>query len=109
VPLWARGLRRLLCDAQLRPAGIAAAAVLGAQFLLGGKPYYPGGPEPAEQIGWPGEVTLVLRATFASVREVAVYTNGLGIRNQEEDTPVYVATGLRTTWAAAWPAFRHYD
>jgi hypothetical protein len=156
VPLWARGLRRVLCDAQLRPAGIAAAAVLGAQFLLGGKPYYPGGiypllfaagsaglsltaaratrycvagalaslmslpvlpaaalafgplndidPEPAEQIGWPGEVTLVLRATFASVREVAVYTNGLGIRNQEEDTPVYVATGLRTTWAAAWPA-----
>jgi hypothetical protein len=51
----------------------------------------------------------VLRATFASVREVAVYTNGLGIRNQEEDTPVYVATGLRATWAAAWPAFRHYD
>jgi hypothetical protein len=38
-----------------------------------------------------------------------VYTNGLGIRNQEEGTPVYVATGMRTSWAAAWPAFGHYD
>ena len=236
APLWAGGLRRLLLDARLRPAGIAAAVVLGVQFLLGGKPYYPGGiypllfaagaaglsltaaraarycvagalatlislpvlpaaalalrvtpgisplqavnPELGEQVGWPREVSLVagvykslppaqraptailagnygeagaidhfgpalglpqaycghnnfwlwgpppagdtsvvaigvdpsvLRATFASVRQVAVYTNGLGIGNLEEGTPVYVATGLRMSWAAAWPAFRHYD
>jgi hypothetical protein len=230
APLWARGLRRLLCEAQLRPAGIAAAAVLGAQFLLGGKPYYPAGiypllfaagaaglsltaaratryctagalamlislpvlpaaalsfrplqeinPELGEQVGWPGEVSLVasvyqslpparrartallagnygeagaidhfgpalglpqaysghnnfwlwgpppstdtavvaigvdpavLRKTFATVRKVAVYGNGLGISNLEEGTPVYVATGMRLSWAAAWPAFRHYN
>jgi hypothetical protein len=230
APLWFRGLRCLLRDPGLRPAGIAAAAVLGAQFLLGGKPYYPAGiypllfaagsaglsltvaratrycvagalatlislpvlpaaalsfrplqlinPELGEQVGWPREVSLVawayrslppaqraraallagnygeagaidrfgpglglpqaysghnnfwlwgpppeadttvvaigvdpsvLRATFASVRQVAVYANGLGISNLEEGTPVYVATGMRASWAAAWPAFRHYD
>jgi hypothetical protein len=230
APLWCRGLSRLLRDAQLRPAGIAAAVTLVAQFLLGGKPYYPGGiypllfaagsaglfltasrvmrycvagalatlislpvlpavarafyplqevnPELGEQVGWPGEVSLVasvykslppaqrartalfggnygevaaidhfgpalglpqaysghnnfwlwgpppagdtivvaigvdpsvLRATFTSVRQVALYTNGLGINNLEEGTRVYVATGMRTSWAAAWPAFRLYD
>jgi hypothetical protein len=230
APLWVRGLRQLLRDAKLRPAGIAAATVLIAQFLLGGKPYYPAGiypllfaagsaglsltaaraarycvagalatlislpvlpaaalafrplqainPELGEQVGWPGEVSLVaavykslppaqrartallagnygeagaidhfgpalglpqaysghnnfwlwgpppardtvvvavgvdlsvLRATFASVRQVALYTNGLGISNLEEGTPLYVATGMRTSWAAAWPAFRHYS
>jgi 4-amino-4-deoxy-L-arabinose transferase-like glycosyltransferase len=230
APLWARGLRRLLRDASLRPTGIAVVVVLGTQFVLGGKPYYPAGiypllfaagaaglsltaarvtryciagllatlvslpvlpaaamsfrplqavnPELGEQVGWPREVRLVadvyeslppaqrartallagnygqagaidhfgpalglpqaysghnnfwlwgpppagdtavvaigvdpslLRATFASVRPVARYTNGLGISNHEEGTLVYVATGLRTSWAAAWPAFRHYD
>jgi 4-amino-4-deoxy-L-arabinose transferase-like glycosyltransferase len=230
APLWARGLRRLLRDASLRPAGIAAAAVLAVQFLLGGRPYYPAGiypllfaagsaglsltavratcycvagavamlislpvlpaaalafrplqavnPELGEQVGWPREMGLVasmykslppavraraallagnygeaaaidhfgpalglpqaysghnnfwlwgpppardtvvvaigvdpsvLRAAFASVRRVALYTNGLGIGNVEEGTPVYVATGMRIPWAAAWPAFRHYD
>jgi hypothetical protein len=230
APLWVRGLRQLLRDAQLRPLGIAAATVLCAQFLLGGKPYYPAGiypllfaagsaglsltaaratrycvagalatlislpvladatlafrplqavnPELGEQAGWPREVSLVadvykslppaqrtrtallvgnygeagaidhfgpalglpqaysghnnfwlwgpppagdtavvaigvdpsvLRAKFASVRQVAVYANGLSISNLEESTPVYVATGMRSSWAAAWPAFRHYD
>jgi hypothetical protein len=230
APLWARGLHRLLRDARLRPAGIAAATVLGTQFLLGGKPYYPAGiypllfaagsaglslsvaraarycaagalatlislpvlpaaalafrplqalnPELGEQVGWPREVLLVarvyrslppaqrahaallagnygeagaidhfgpalglpqaysghnnfwlwgpppagdtvvvaigvdpsvLRATFTSVRQVAQYANGLGISNLEEGTPVYVASGLRISWAAAWPAFCHYD
>ncbi|MBO0775070.1 MAG: glycosyltransferase family 39 protein [Actinobacteria bacterium] len=230
APLWVRGLHRLLRDAQLRPAGIAAAAVLVTQFFLGGKPYYPAGiypllfaagsaglsltaaraarycvagalatlvslpvlpaaalafrplqavnPELAEQVGWPREVRLVasvyrslpparrahtailagnygeaaaidhfgpglglpraysghnnfwlwgpppaqdtavvaigvapsmLRSAFSSVRQVARYANGLGIDNAEEGTLVYVATGLRVSWAAGWPAFRHYD
>jgi hypothetical protein len=30
-------------------------------------------------------------------------------QDDEEGTPVYVATGLRTSWADAWPAFRHFD
>jgi hypothetical protein len=51
----------------------------------------------------------LLRATFTSVRLAARYTNGLGISNHEEGTLVYVATGLRASWAAAWPGFRHYD
>jgi hypothetical protein len=230
APLWFRGLRRLLREDTLRPAGITAAVVLGTQFLLGGKPYYPAGiypllfaagsvglsltvarvsrylaagalatlislpvlpaaalsfrplqlinPELGEQVGWLKEVGLVasvykslppaqrsraallagnygeagaidhfgpalgllpaysghnnfwlwgpppaddtvvvaigvdpsvLRASFASVRRVATYANGLGISNLEEGTPVYLATGMRTSWAAAWPAFRHYD
>jgi hypothetical protein len=51
----------------------------------------------------------VLRTTFTSVRQVALYTNGMDISNIEEGTPVYVATGMRISWVAAWPAFRHYD
>jgi hypothetical protein len=43
APLWVRGLRVALRDARLRPVGIAAAFVIVAQFVLGGKPYYPGG------------------------------------------------------------------
>ena len=69
------------------------------------------GPPPA------GDTTVVaigvdpsaLHATFASVRQVAMYTNGLDIGNLEEGTPVYLATGMRTSWATAWPRFRHYN
>jgi 4-amino-4-deoxy-L-arabinose transferase-like glycosyltransferase len=43
VPLWVRGLATSLRSPRLRPAGIAAAFALLAQFALGGKPYYPGG------------------------------------------------------------------
>jgi len=44
--LWARGLRRVLRDSPIRPAGIAVAVVLVTQFVLGGKPYYPEGVYP---------------------------------------------------------------
>jgi hypothetical protein len=50
----------------------------------------------------------LLEREFTRVREVAVYTNGLGISDDEEGVPVYVATGLRGTWASDWPAFRDY-
>jgi hypothetical protein len=40
---------------------------------------------------------------------VAVYDNGLGVSDQEQDTDICVATGLRSSWAAAWPSFRHFD
>lgn len=230
APLWVLGLRWTLRDARLRPAGIAAVFVIVIQFVLGGKPYYPGGiyvllfaagsvglslararaivyavagaiavllslpvlpaavlarvplqdinSDLGEQIAWPREVALVarvyaalpdterpvaavlagnygeagaidrygpslglpqaysghntfwwwgpppprdtvvvaigvdlglLRADFRTVRLAAVFTNGLGVSDQEQGTPVYVAAGLRTSWAAAWPAFRHYD
>ena len=43
VPLWAGGLVWALRDTRLRAVGVAAAAVIVAQFVLGGKAYYPGG------------------------------------------------------------------
>jgi hypothetical protein len=46
TPLWIAGLVWSLRSAaarRFRPAGIACAAVLVLQFVLGGKPYYPGG------------------------------------------------------------------
>ena len=232
VPLWAGGLVRALRDARLRAVGVAAVAVIVAQFVLGGKTYYPGGvytfcfaagatalgsrawrgraarycvagavsalialpllPAAAlarfpvqkinydlgEEIGWPSEVALLartynslpsperavatlitgnygeagavdrygpslglpavysgannywlwgpppardtvavavnvdpalLRREFAHVRVAAVYRNGLGVADDEQGAVVYVATGLRGSWASAWPAFRDYS
>ncbi len=51
----------------------------------------------------------LLRREFEHVTEVAVYRNGLNVADDEEGTPVYVATGLRSSWAAAWPAFRDFS
>jgi hypothetical protein len=43
------------------------------------------------------------------VRVAGVYRNGLGVADDEEGAVVYVATGLRGSWASAWPAFRDYS
>jgi 4-amino-4-deoxy-L-arabinose transferase-like glycosyltransferase len=43
VPLWVGGIRWALRDARLRVVGVAAVTVIVAQFVLGGKGYYPGG------------------------------------------------------------------
>ena len=43
VPLWVGGIAWALRDARLRVVGVAAVAVIVAQFVLGGKGYYPGG------------------------------------------------------------------
>jgi hypothetical protein len=51
----------------------------------------------------------LLHREFAHVRQVATFTNGLGVDDDEQGAPVYLATGLRSTWAAAWPAFRNYS
>ena len=232
VPLWICGTAWSLRSALYRPAGIAAVTVICAQFVLGGKPYYPGGvytflfaagataltarpvrarvavyclaavissvislpllPAAAlsrfpvqkinydigEEIGWPSEVKLLAgvwhslpaaerqRATllaanygeagavdrygasyglpqvysgdnnywlwgpppatdtaavaigidpallhreFAHVTQVAVFHNGLGVDDDEEGRTVYVATGLRSSWATAWPAFQDFS
>jgi 4-amino-4-deoxy-L-arabinose transferase-like glycosyltransferase len=250
VPLWIRGAAWSLRSVRFRPIGIAAVTVICAQFVLGGKPYYPGGvytflfaagaaalfaadgpslgatglgatgrgarplrwrvaryclaaaicsvislpvlPAAAlarfpvqkvnydlgEEIGWPTEVkalagvwhslpsaeraraTLLagnygeagavdrygasfglpqvysgannfwlwgpppaadtvavvidvdpafLRQWFSSVRVAAVYRNGLNVSDDEEGAVIYVATGLRGSWASAWPAFRDYS
>jgi len=235
VPLWVRGAAWALRSAVYRPLGIAAVAVICAQFVLGGKTYYPDavymflfaagavslgtlGARPlrrrvalyflaaaissvislpllpaaalarfpaqkinydlGEEIGWPSQVRLLagiwhslpsserLRATvlagnygeagaadrygasfglprvysgannfwlwgpppagdtvavainvnptllqreFAHVTQVAVFRNGLNVSDDEEGVRVYLATGLRSSWAAAWPAFRDYS
>ncbi len=49
-----------------------------------------------------------LQREFTTVRLVATYTNGLGVSDDEEGVQIYVATGLRASWASAWPAFRNY-
>jgi hypothetical protein len=232
APLWVRGIVYAWRDALLRVLGVAAVAVIVAQFALGGKAYYPGGiytfcfaagavalaarplrwraivygaaavvcsvislpvlPAAAlarfpvqkinydlgEEIGWPSQVRLLagvwrglpstergvatvitgnygeqgavarygadfglptaysgantcwlwgpppagdtvavaigidpvlLRKWFGSVRLAAVYRNGLNVADDEDGTPIWVATGLRATWAIAWPSFRDYS
>jgi len=241
TPVWVTGFIWTLRDQRarrFRPVAIGCAVVIAAQFVLGGKPYYPGGAytfllaagaapigarlaagaarsrhrmvqalltsavlalpvalpvlparvlhavplqkinyDLGEEIGWPREVALVareyrtlpaaqrrvttilagnygeagaierygpgdglpvaysggnnfwlwgpppapdtdaiainvdpalLRREFARVRLVATYDNGLGVSDDEEGARIYVATGLRSSWAAAWPAFRDY-
>jgi Dolichyl-phosphate-mannose-protein mannosyltransferase len=241
TPIWVSGLIWTLRSAQartFRPVGIACALAIVLQFVLGGKPYYPGGAytflfaagsvpaeryllakaerikgaiialaistagvlpvalpvlpaaalhtiplqkinyDLAESIAWPKQVALVaseyhalppalrrhttvitanygeagaidrygtqfglpevfsgannfwlwgpppasataaiavnvdphlLRREFTNVRLVAVFHNGLGVDDDEQGAKIYLATGLRTSWSRAWPAFRDYS
>jgi hypothetical protein len=49
-----------------------------------------------------------LHREFRHVRRAATFWNGLGVSDDEQGVPVFVATGLRSSWAQAWPAFRNY-
>jgi 4-amino-4-deoxy-L-arabinose transferase-like glycosyltransferase len=51
----------------------------------------------------------LLHRQFTHVRPVATFWNGLGINDNEQGAEIYIATGLKSTWAAAWPTFRHFD
>jgi 4-amino-4-deoxy-L-arabinose transferase-like glycosyltransferase len=51
----------------------------------------------------------LLRREFAEVRLVATFWNGLGVSDDEQGAQIFVATGLRSSWAQAWPAFRNYS
>ena len=51
----------------------------------------------------------LLRREFAQVRLVATFWNGLGVSDDEQGAQIFVATGLRSSWAQAWPAFRNYS
>jgi hypothetical protein len=51
----------------------------------------------------------LLRREFAHVRQIATFDNDLGVDDDEQGVPVYLATGLKTSWATAWPAFRDYS
>ena len=50
----------------------------------------------------------LLHREFRHVRLAATYWNGLGVSDDEQGAQVFVATGLRSPWARAWPAFRNY-
>ena len=51
----------------------------------------------------------LLNREFAHVRMIATFRNGLGVEDDEQGVPVYLATGLKPSWAQAWPAFRDYS
>ena len=51
----------------------------------------------------------LLRREFTRVRRVATFWNGLGVSDDEQGAEVFVATGLRSSWTQAWPAFRDYS
>jgi hypothetical protein len=50
-----------------------------------------------------------LRREFAHVRHIATFWNGLGVSDDEQGAQVFLATGLKTSWPHAWPAFRNYS
>ncbi len=51
----------------------------------------------------------LLRREFATVRLIATFWNGLGVSDDEQGAPIYLASGLRFSWSRAWPAFRNYS
>jgi len=51
----------------------------------------------------------LLRRLFTTVRLVAVFHNGLGVSDDEQGAVIYRATGLRTSWAQAWPLLRDFS
>jgi hypothetical protein len=50
-----------------------------------------------------------LHREFRHVALAATFWNGLGVSDDEQGAQVYLATGLRSSWARAWPAFRRYS
>jgi Dolichyl-phosphate-mannose-protein mannosyltransferase len=51
----------------------------------------------------------LLRRLFTTVRPAAVFRNGLGVSDDEQGAVIYRATGLRTSWAVAWPLLRDFS
>jgi hypothetical protein len=71
----------------------------------------PGGPPPADDSA-ASAVNVdpaLLRREFAHVRLLAAFRNGLGVDDDEQGAQVFIATGLRSSWAQAWTAFRNYS
>jgi hypothetical protein len=50
-----------------------------------------------------------LHREFAHVRQIATFWNGLGVSDDEQGTPLLLATGLKSSWDNAWTAFRNYS
>jgi hypothetical protein len=70
--------------------------------------YWSWGPPP-EQAGTVisvGVPEAQLRRWFGSVTRAATIDDGVGLDNDEQDAPVWVATDRRETWAELWPQVR---
>ena len=93
-----------------------ALARYGAQFGLpaaysGANNFWLWGPPPA------GDTSAIavnvdpglLRREFAHVRLAGTFWNGIGVSDDEQGARIFVATGLKTPWVQAWPAFRDYS
>ena len=50
----------------------------------------------------------LLHREFRHVRLAATFWNGLGVSDDEQGVPVFVVTGLRSSWVRDWPGFRNY-
>jgi hypothetical protein len=80
------------------------------QAYSGNNNFWLWGPPPAADTAviavnvWP----TMLHREFAHVQVVATFWNGLGVSDDEQGVKIYLATGLRASWAQAWPAFRAY-
>jgi hypothetical protein len=112
LPLWQRRHTTILTG-NYGEAG--AVDRYGAQFGLpqvysGANNFWLWGPPPATDSA---AVVInmdpaFLRREFASVRQVSTFWNGLGVSDDEQGMPVFIVTGLKSSWAHAWPAFRNY-
>jgi hypothetical protein len=51
----------------------------------------------------------VLHRLFASVRQVTIFHNGIGVADDEQGMPIYMVTGLKTSWPQAWPLLRNFS
>jgi len=50
-----------------------------------------------------------LRREFTHVRKIATFDNGLGVSDDEQGVAIYLVTGLKSSWATAWPAFQNFS
>jgi len=108
---------RLVAPAVLAGAAMVAGAVLAAPVALSVLPAralhtvllqkinY----DLAETIGWPKLVALIAQEygslPAAQRRRTTILADNYG----EAGAPVFIATGLKSSWAQAWPAFRNYS
>jgi hypothetical protein len=69
------------------------------------------GPPPARDTGAIAVSVdpALLRREYATVRRIGTFRNGVGVSDDEQGVALYLVTGLRTTWARAWPHFRDYS
>ncbi|CAN5626310.1 glycosyltransferase family 39 protein [soil metagenome] len=72
--------------------------------------YWLWGPPDGEPVLIVGYFSLeYLESHFVGVRRVGTITNGVGLENEEQGAPIWIADRPRGSWAALWPALRHYN